>query len=344
MRVAVLDLGSNSVQLLVADVGEGRWREIAVAEGITRLAAGLRPGARLAPEAAARTAASAALMAARARALGAVRMWAVGTRAFRAAADGAAFAAAVAARLGVPVEILSAEREARLGFAGVVAGLAWQRGPALTVDIGGGSTEIVRGDDGWPTAQATLDIGAVVLTERFLRHDPPTGAEVTALRAEARETVATAADAICGAVGGMGVPGPPGVPIAGSGGTVTTLGAMAAGLDCYRAEVVHGMRLGLGDLERTCTALGRESVAARATRPGLDAARAVTILAGAVIACEVLRLVGAEGLVVSDRGVRHAVLSERTAATEAGAPGAGRVLEARANARDGRRAIDGGVD
>jgi len=304
MRVAVLDVGSNSIQLLVTDVAERAWSQVAAGERITRLADGLIPAGRFHPAAVARTLAALSLFAARARALGAETFSVVGTRPFRMAADAGDLAARVEAAIGVPVEVLSGSREAELGFAGAVAGLGCTRGPVLTIDIGGGSTEIVCGEDGRIVERVSLPIGAVVLTQRHLAHDPPTAGEVEALRA----AVAEALDRV-----------PPlrrwremgGGPFIGSGGTVTTLAAMAARLECYRAEIIHGSRLTRESLEGLCAELAARPVVERCAMPGLDPDRAVVILGGAVIAVAAVAAAATDGLVVSDQGLRHGLLAMR---------------------------------
>lgn len=314
MRAAVLDVGSNSVQLLVADVGDGTSRQVAAAERITRLADGLTAGGPLDPAAARRTLDAIAVFAVRARALGAVRIWIVGTRPFRLATDGEAFRVRIESEVRIPVEVLSGDREAELSFAGAVVGVGHMHGPVLTVDIGGGSTEIVSGCDGRPVERASLPIGAVVLTERYLRHDPPADDEIAALQSAVGSAV-TAAPPICRAA----AEGAARVPLVGSGGTLATLGAIALGLDCYRAEVVHGSRLDRDLLRAICGDLATRTTAERCAIPGLDPDRAPTIVAGAVIADTVLGAAGAPDLIVSDQGLRHAVLHERAV----GVPGAG---------------------
>lgn len=300
-RVAVLDVGSNSIQLLVADVAGRAWRQVAAAERITRLAGGLIHAGRFRPVAAQRTLAALRLFAARARALGAEVLSVVGTRPFRMAADAADLAARVEAAIGLPIEILSEAREAELGFAGAVAGLGCTCGPALTVDIGGGSTEIVCGRDARILERVSLPIGAVVLTERHLAHDPPSAGEVEALRAAVDEIVRGAAPLRPWREmrGGL---------LIGSGGTVTTLAAMAAEIECYRPEIVHGSRLGQDSLRRLCVELAARPVAARAAMPGLDPDRAPVILAGAVIAAACVAAAASDALVVSDQGLRHGLL------------------------------------
>ncbi len=303
MRATVLDIGSSSVQLLVADLSPERWVERAAAECVTRLGEGLSTRRSLGPEACARTLSAARAFAARARALGASHLWAVGTRAFRRAIDGPAFAARIAAEIGAPVDILSAGREAELGFSGAVRGLAPMDGVVLGFDVGGGSTELVRGIGGDAVDHVSLPIGAVVLSEAYLRHDPPLADEIETLRRAVAGAVAAASP-----VRGHGEPPP---IVVGSGGTVTTMAAMANGLDRYRPAVVHGSRLSRDVVRAHVAELGRRSILERWSIPGLDPARAATILAGALVVQAVLDAIGAPSIIVSDHGLRHAVLCEK---------------------------------
>ena len=309
MRVAVVDIGSNSVQMLVAEIDDGQWRQLAAAECVTRLAEGLRSGQALDPGATGRTFEAVEDLADRARKLGAERLWAVGTRSFRLARDGSAFAARLEHVIGEPVEILSEEREAELGFEGAVSGLGCARGRVLSVDIGGGSTEIVSGHDGRPFDHVSLPFGAVVLTEQYLGRDPSPPEDVAALRAAVFDAVRTT-DLIRRYLD----EDEPHGPLIGSGGTLVTLAAMAAGLDRYRADIVHGSSLARSVLRAQCVDLGARSIAERKSIRGLGAARAPTILAGAVVADVLVDATGAEAIVVSDHGLRHAVLQERVLA------------------------------
>jgi exopolyphosphatase/guanosine-5'-triphosphate,3'-diphosphate pyrophosphatase len=312
-RVAVFDIGSTSIQLLVAEVGVGTWCEVARAESVTRLAEGLVVSGQLRPPACERTLRAVRTLSVRARAMGAARQFAVGTRPFRAAADAEAFAMRLESALGGPLEILSERREASLGFAGAIRALPHVSGLVLSVDIGGGSTELVLGTGGRIVEEASLPIGAVVLSERHLRHDPPAPLELAAMEAEigamAREAgpIARMRDG----TGALRV-------LIGSGGTIVTLGAMCAGQDGSRATRVHGWHLDAPVVRRAYAKLAACAAAERGALPGLDPGRAPVIVAGAAILHVLLAVTGATTLVVSDQGLRHAILDEL--ATGAGAP------------------------
>jgi exopolyphosphatase/guanosine-5'-triphosphate,3'-diphosphate pyrophosphatase len=326
VRVGIIDIGSNSVLLLAVETAGREWRELEGAEHITRLAAGLTGGARLDAAACGRTLEAVAAFCARARALGAEQLWAVGTRAFRLAEDGPAFAARVEEATGVAVEILSEAREAELTFAAAVGGLDRVRGPVLSVDIGGGSTEIVFGQDGRPLVHASLPLGALVMTERHLRSDPPTAGEVAALRAAVSDALAVAPP-----LGRRRAAGDTG-PIVGSGGTLTTLAAMRAGLTEYRGDLVHGSCLSRDELHAAAADLTRRSLAERRELAGLLAERARTITAGTLMAAAVVDAAQAPAIVVSDHGLRHGVLRERLgAAAPSPADGFGRRGDRRGN-------------
>lgn len=306
VRIAVLDIGSHSVQLLVAEIGDGGWRELAAVERITRLAEGLSAGGPLDPRSCDRTFEAISELAGRSRQLGAEHLWAVGTRAFRGATDGPAFATRLARVIGEPVEILSADREAELGFEGAVSGLGLAAGPVLSVDIGGGSTEIVFGRDGRPVDHISLPLGSVVLTERYLERDPAPAKDVATLRAAIFDALSESA-LIGRRLGAGGTEG----PFVGSGGTLTTLAAMAARLDSYRADIVHGSSLTRRVVRAQCADLAARSIVERTSIPGLAPERAATILAGAIVADVLMTRAGYDTLVVSDHGLRHGVLRQR---------------------------------
>ena len=205
--------------------------------------------------------------------------------------------------IAAPVDILSASREAELGFRGAVRGLAGTDGLVLGIDVGGGSTELVRGTGGEAVDRVSLPVGAVVLSEAHLRHDPPLTAEIEALRCAVASGLASASPV-------SGHDGPPPI-VVGSGGTMTTMAAMARSLDHYRPQVVHGSRLSSDVVRAQVAELARRSVAERLSITGLDPARATTILAGALVVEAVLEAIGAPSIIVSDHGLRHAVLCEK---------------------------------
>jgi len=299
--VAVLDVGSNSVLLLTAALGaDGRLRAVDAALETTRLGAGLADGGRLDPAARGRTRDAVVAFAARARARGAGRIWAFATGAARRAADGGDFAAETAGAAGCPLEVLSGEREARLAYAAVAAGLD-VRGWLLVADVGGATTELTLGEGARIDEAASLALGALALTERWAAGDGDGHC------AQAVETVrAAAVDAVLAGTPLSGRARARGATLAASGGTATALAAVDLGLAAYDPARVHGHVLAAGRLG-ALAARGR-------TRAGvLDHGRARILPAGALVLARVAAAAGAERVLVSDHAVRHAYLLERLA-------------------------------
>ncbi len=302
-RIAAIDVGTNTVLLLVAERrGAGAAPLVERAE-ITRLGRGVDATGRLDPAALEETVAVLAAYAAEARALGAREITCVATSAARDAANGADFFAAARARAGLDPRIISGDEEARLvwrsawrdfGGAAAPAGAA---GPLAVLDVGGGSTELSFGDGPTPRGRRSLQVGAVRLTERHVREDPMGPATLAALRAAAAAALAPLAtlDGAAGLAAGR---------LVGVAGTVTTLAAVAQALPAYDAERVHGAPLSLAEIEGLVARLAALPVRARAALPGMEPKRADVIVAGAVVVAEAMRLLGFTSLTVSDRGVR----------------------------------------
>ncbi len=284
---AVIDIGSNSVLLLTVAVDRGRARVLDQALAVTRLGTGLRPGGRLDADALAQTRDAVVAFAARARARGAPRVWAFATAALREAADGSAAADAIAAAAGVPVEVLSGEREAALAYAAVAAGET----PLLVADVGGRTTELTLGVGERVLGAASLPLGALALTEAHGADLDGAHAAVGAVLA-ASELPAQARAA--------------GARLAASGGTATALAALDLG--AYVPRRVHGHVLARTALAGLTARLARMTAAERAALPGLDPGRGAILPAGALVLERVAGALGADRIVVSDHGVRHAYL------------------------------------
>lgn len=294
MKLGALDVGSNTVLMLVAEATPpATVTKIAELSRITRLGRGVDANGALDLEAAARTLETIDEFAARARELGAERILAVATAALRDARDGPEFIARVKQRAGVELEIVSGESEARLSWLAAIRGLKLD--PAarlLVVDIGGGSTEMIRSAPGGAPALISLQLGSVRLTERIVRHDPPTAREAADLR--------LACDEALRVLGGDFTPS----VMVGIAGTVTTVCAVALGLKHYDAAIVHGYRLTLNQTHDALALFGAVPLAERRQLPGLDPGRADVIFAGAAILERVMAHFGLSEVIVSDQGVR----------------------------------------
>jgi exopolyphosphatase/guanosine-5'-triphosphate,3'-diphosphate pyrophosphatase len=291
-RVAVIDLGSNTVLLLVLQRDGTVVYEDA---RITRLGQGVFDSGRLASEAMERTEQAAAELAERAGDTGAACLVVVGTEALRRAEDGAAFLSRLGARIAADaVRLLSGDEEARFAIEDSRRARPGGAGPRL-IDVGGGSTELawlaggrVRG--------ISLPIGSVRLSEAWVRSHPTPVAEREQLRQAARDALA-------------GVAGPPsdlGVVVAVAG-TATTLAALELALDPYDADRVEGYRMTREQLGEWTLRLADLDLAGRRALPGLEPGRADVIVAGLLILDEVLAHMDARDFLVSGRGVRHGV-------------------------------------
>jgi exopolyphosphatase/guanosine-5'-triphosphate,3'-diphosphate pyrophosphatase len=289
-RVAAVDMGTNSIRLLVAEERDGDLFELGRDTVITRLGQGVDRTSRLDPAAVRRTMDVLERYVRRAEALGAARTRVAATSAVRDVSDRRLLDHAVASLTGSAPEVLTGEKEARLSFLGATAGLERER-PFLVFDIGGGSTELVQGTDE-PSATISVDVGSVRVTERVGPSDPPTGDDVKAMTGLAGDALSRAEEAI-----------PPGAArtLVGVAGTTTTVQALALGLSRYDPEAIHRTVLRLPDAERVTRELAGMTVAERAALPVMAPGREDVIVAGALILVEILRRWRFEECVVSER-------------------------------------------
>jgi exopolyphosphatase/guanosine-5'-triphosphate,3'-diphosphate pyrophosphatase len=296
MRVAVVDIGTNSTRLLVAQVEGNALTELERRTTVTRLGEGLEATGRLSDAAIARVSEALAGYRAALDELGAERVVAVATSAMRDAANGPQFRDEIERRFGLDARTISGDEEARLTFLGATAGR--DAGAAtLVIDIGGGSTEFVVGHPGGdPEFHISTRMGSVRHTERHLHGDPPTDAELAALAQDARAIVE--ADVLADLRTGVDA----GIAVAG---TATSLAAIDQELDPYDPERVHGYRLGVASCERLLARLADLTVAQRREVPGLHPDRAPTIVAGAGILFESMRACGLEEIEVSENDILH---------------------------------------
>jgi exopolyphosphatase / guanosine-5'-triphosphate,3'-diphosphate pyrophosphatase len=297
VRVAVVDIGTNSTRLLLADVEDGRVRsELERHSTVTRLGAGVDAGGRLREDAIERVyTALAGYRGLIDRHGGADRALAVLTSAVRDASNGAEFARTVQQRYGLTPHILTGDEEARLTFLGATSERdPHDHTPTLLIDIGGGSTELVIGTGREAEFHVSNQAGVVRQTERFIHHDPPRDDELHAL-----------ADDVSAILGD-------GVPVErrgavehaiGVAGTATSLGAIAQRLDPYDPEKVHGYVLSKAECERLLDELAAVPLEQRRQIPGLHPDRAPTIVAGVVILLVVIELFDLEEVEISEHDI-----------------------------------------
>jgi exopolyphosphatase/guanosine-5'-triphosphate,3'-diphosphate pyrophosphatase len=292
-RTAGIDCGTNSIRLLVADVVDGGLTDVVREMRVVRLGQGVDRTGRLAPEALERTRAALADYAATIRATGAERVRMVATSATRDAGNRAEFVELVRRELGVPPEVISGAEEAALSYAGAASVLDLTAGPALVADIGGGSTELVRGGAGGLRA-FSMDVGCVRMTERHLHDDPPTPEQIAATVADLRAAVAQAR---------RHVPLDPDVTFVGVAGTVTTIAAIALGLDRYDPEAIHGSKISAGQVAEVTERLLGMSHAQRAELPVMHPGRVDVIGGGALVLRTLVEEIGVDAVIASEHDI-----------------------------------------
>lgn len=290
-RVAAIDCGTNSVRLLAAQASDGGFTELARDLRLTRLGQGVDATGEFHPDALARTFAACDDYAAQLRGLGVERLRFVATSAARDAGNRDAFFDGVAERLGVTAEVISGEEEASLSFTGALTALPDADTPALVMDIGGGSTELVLGSAEGIAAATSLDMGSVRLRERFLPGDPPSGDEIT----EAIDYCDDLLDA-------SGIDFAAARTWFGVGGTATSLSALAQELPAYDRARVHGSVVSRADLAALAGRLLTTPVADVLGLPTMEPGRADVICAGALICSRVGQRVGVD-LTVSEADI-----------------------------------------
>jgi exopolyphosphatase/guanosine-5'-triphosphate,3'-diphosphate pyrophosphatase len=313
-RVAALDCGTNSVRLLVADADGGALTDVLRRMEITRLGQGVDATGRLSAAALERTAAVLGDYASQVRELDVRRIRLVATSATRDAANREEFAALVRQLLGIEPEVISGAEEAALSFAGAVAGLPADP-PYLVCDIGGGSTELVLG--AVPTtslrsslvprsmltqpatgrsviAAHSMDIGCVRMTERHLRDDPPTDAQVKGAREDIRQALQAAA---------TDVPVADAAAFVGVAGTVTTVAAIALDLPAYDPQAIHGSVVDYERVDEITDRLLAMPRSERAALPVMHPGRVDVIGGGALILRTVMEFIGARQVIASEHDI-----------------------------------------
>jgi exopolyphosphatase/guanosine-5'-triphosphate,3'-diphosphate pyrophosphatase len=301
---AGIDVGTNSVKMVIADLRDGAATRVYETSVVTRLGEGLHAHAyRLREAAMRRTLDALAEMVDAAHAHGVTRIAAVGTSALRDAVNREEFLHRVHERCGLILEVIVGEEEARLSFLAVRRDPLWRDvGRLWVIDIGGGSTEIIVGEPGGDEVEArvSIDLGAVRLTERCLRSDPPS---VTQLMA-ANEVTAEALRAA--KLAPMQEP----FVLVGVGGTMTNLATMDCGSRA-EPEAIHGYVLRADRLEAQIAVLAARTIEGRKEIVGLDPRRADIILGGAIVLAQALAQLGATAIQVSARGLRWGLLYDR---------------------------------
>jgi exopolyphosphatase / guanosine-5'-triphosphate,3'-diphosphate pyrophosphatase len=304
-RIAVIDLGTNSTRLLVAQVHNGQVRELARETRVTRLGRGVDLSGRLSSEGMEAVCAAVADYIVTAHPHEPDQTVAIATSAVRDASNGEAFLAELRERFALQPRVIDGETEARLTYRGVTAGRDLGDDCVLVCDIGGGSTELVAGCGDEVLFWTSMQLGVVRQSERHISGDPPEPAELEKLADQVR----------AGIVEAITADSPPsvdmGIAVAG---TPTSLAAIELELDPYDRSKVHGHRLSMKTIQRLLARLSTMPLHERFRVTGLQPERAQTIVAGVVILIQVMRAFGLSEIEVSEHDILHG------AALEAAAP------------------------
>jgi exopolyphosphatase / guanosine-5'-triphosphate,3'-diphosphate pyrophosphatase len=298
--VAVVDMGTNSTRLLVADVEGGEVKELERRSTVTRLGRGVDTSKQLATEAIEDVASAVGEYIKLYEPLEPDVILALATSAVRDAENSGAFIAELRERFALNARILTGEEEARLTYVGAVVGRPPPDG-TLVIDIGGGSTEIVVGSGREMTFHTSLQLGTVRHTERHIRSDPATASELEALAEAIRKQLFAelAAADFFEIHTGIAVAGTP-----------TSLAAIDQELDPYDPERVHGYVLSLDAIQHMYSLLSGKSLEERLKVPGLHPGRAPTIVAGVVILIQAMRAFGLQEIEVSEHDILYGAALE----------------------------------
>ena len=296
-RVAVVDLGTNSTRLLVAEVQDGRLRELERLTHVTRLGEGVDASGRLGDAAMDRVLGALARYRELIDAHSVTDVVAVATSAVRDAANGEEFRARMSERFGIDARTISGDEEAKLTFLGATSRRIGSEGAALVIDIGGGSTEFVVGTPGAPPHfHVSTQCGSVRQTERHLTADPPPETELAAMATEVRGIVEAGVPEQVRAAVELGI------AVAG---TATSLAAIDQELEPYDPERVDGYQLEAAACERMAAELAALPLEQRRQVAGLHPDRAPTIVAGATILVQSMRAFGLAAVEVSEADILH---------------------------------------
>lgn len=314
-RVAAIDCGTNSIRLLIAEEqAPGDYVDAVRLMRVVRLGEGIDTTGVISEAALQRTFAACDEYAAIINASDVQALRFVATSASRDARNRDEFVAGVQARLGVTPEVISGAEEAQLSFTGAVSSAPVRAGaptPRLVVDIGGGSTEFVLGDER-PWASRSVNIGCVRLFERHLRQDPPSPAELAALAEDADRAIAEA---------GREVALREADSLVGVAGTVTTVAALALDLPEYDPAAIHGSHISAAQVASVTEQLARMTHEERLALPVMHPGRADVIVSGAVILQRIVAAVGVSEIVVSEHDILDGIAMSIPNETSGGSDG-----------------------
>ncbi|HSA58917.1 MAG TPA: Ppx/GppA phosphatase family protein [bacterium] len=301
MIIASIDIGTNTVLLTVAEWDGKIARVLRDEARITRLGQGLNRDPNFLPEAQERALDVLKDYKKIADSLGASKILAVGTAAFRKAGNANAFVQRVKQEAGIDIRIISGEEEARLSYLSAAHDFGDSEN-LYVLDIGGGSTEVIT-----KSAAVSMDLGAVVLSESIVTHDPPTDDELAAMEREIHRAI-VGANLVSALAAPLGVA--PKATFVGLAGSVTTLSAIQQALTVWDGAKVQGSTLTLPQIDDMIALFRKTTTAEKSKIPGMVKGREDTILAGTLILKAVMEAVHVTQVTVSDRGLRFGLIYE----------------------------------
>jgi len=303
-RSAFIDIGTNAILCLIVEIGDGgQFSVLEDLAEIPRLGEGVDQTKRIGAAGEQRSTEVLEGYLSQCRSLGVEEIFAVGTSALRDARNSGEVLARLGARLGFEIRVISGEEEAAYSFLSVQRGLSLAGQELLVIDVGGGSTEFIRGDDSGMTEALSVDLGAVRLTERLLRSDPVKPEEYEGMVALIDRELAPLRE--CWRESGSSL------TLVGIAGTFTTLAAVEKKLTRYSHSEVHGSRLTLAEVRRQARLFREQTIDERKKVPGLEPKRADVILAGACLIERIMTFFHTQDVIVSDQGVRYGLLYEQ---------------------------------
>lgn len=303
-RCAFFDIGTNTILCLIAELGgDGQFAILADLAEITRLGQGIEQRAQISSQGEQRSREVLRRYLKRCKEFGVEEIIAVGTAALRDAKNSDEVRARLKEALGLEIRVITGNEEAAYSFLAVQNGLPVAGKELLVVDIGGGSTEFIRGKDSGVSQTLSVNLGSVRLTERFLHSDPVRAEECAAMGAAIDQELASLRE--------QWLADDRALTMVGIAGTFTTLAAVEKKLARYSHSQVHGSSLTLGEVRRQVRLFQAKTIAERKTIPGIEPKRADVILAGATLIERIMTFFHAECVIVSDQGVRYGLLYER---------------------------------
>ena len=305
MKLASIDIGTNTVRLLIADVdGSGNMSDTLIKRAITRLGGGF-DGIRLHPGSRKRTMKALIDFAGIITDHSVYTIRCAATSVIREAEDGKDFIDEIRHKTGLSVDIISGELEASLTLKGVLSQLDKAENSALVFDIGGGSTEYILAENGLLHGAKSLNMGVVALTETYLKSDPPSEAYISNIGAKVDSFLL----ALKEEMPSLDIrEGKPDSILVGTAGTITTLAAMDQELDIYDSRKINNYRLTKRAVSRLLDSFVVKTNAERAAMPGLEEGRADLIIAGTIIVLRTMEDFGFDEMVVSDYGLLEGLL------------------------------------